>query len=105
MHVCFEPVPQHADGIANVVLRVERKFLRQDVQHFAIVGQSNAPRRFNGAAHILPLHVACARANSYGHAAAAVDPAHVPPGNTSDPPIPPEHPPPSPLLPPRAGSS
>ena len=37
------------------------KFLRQHVQHFAVFRQRDAPRRLDGAAHIVALNVARAR--------------------------------------------
>ncbi len=39
VHVGFEALADHTDGVADVVLRVEKKFLGQDVQHFAIFGK------------------------------------------------------------------
>ena len=38
--VRFQALADHADRVADVVLRVEEKFLRQHVQHFAIFGQT-----------------------------------------------------------------
>ncbi len=51
VHVRFEALADHADGVADIVLRVEKKFLRQDVQHFAIFRQAarRAPLRWRGA--------------------------------------------------------
>src|ERR1700722_189334 len=73
--VCFQPLADHADRVADIILRVERKFLRQHVQHFAVFGQLHAARGFDGPAHVVALHVA--RPRAYGNAAAAVDAAHM----------------------------
>ena len=58
MYVRLEPLAHHADRVANVVLRVEKKFLRQHVKDFAVFGQVYAASRFNRAANVFALHVA-----------------------------------------------
>src|SRR5271170_822770 len=75
VHVGFQALADHADRVADVILRVERKFLRQDVQNFAIFRQLHAAGSFDGAADVVALYVA--RARTYGDAAAAIDAAHV----------------------------
>ena len=75
MNVRLEPLPHHPDGVADVVLLVEKKFLRQHVQHFAVFRQRDALGRFDRAAHILALDVA--RPRSQRDPALAVDAAHV----------------------------
>ena len=75
MDVCFEALADHADRVADVVLLVQEKFLREDVQDFAIFRQLHAARCFDGAADVVALHVA--RARAYRDAAAAVYAADV----------------------------
>jgi hypothetical protein len=82
MHIGFEAMADHADGVANVVLRVEREFLRQHVQHLAVFRQRDAARGFDGATNVFALHVASAAAQ--GDAAAAVYAAHVAAGDAGD---------------------
>src|SRR5579872_4279037 len=65
----------HADGIANVVLGIEREFLRKYVQHFAIFRKGDATSRFDGATHIFALHVARTRPRPDRNSAAAVQSA------------------------------
>ena len=64
VHVDFEALADHADGVANIVLRVEQKFLREHVQHLAVFGQGDAARGIHGAANVFALHVARASAPS-----------------------------------------
>src|SRR5271168_1332795 len=78
--VGLEALADYADGVANVVLRVQRKFLREDVENFAVFRQLHAAGGFDGAAHVVTLHVARARAD--GDAAAAIDAAHVGAGDS-----------------------
>ena len=58
MHVDFELLADHADGIANAVLRVDQKFLREHVQDFAIFGKGDGARGIHGAAHVFALDIA-----------------------------------------------
>src|SRR5579863_40023 len=74
--VRLETLADHADGVADVVLRVERKLLRKNVQHFAILRQRYTAGRFDGAANVVALDVARPRAER--DPAAAVHAAHVP---------------------------
>src|SRR5580704_6362409 len=73
--VCLEALADHANRVADVVLRVERKFLRQDVQDFAVFRQLHAAGCFDRAAHVVALHVA--RARAYGDAATAIHTANM----------------------------
>src|SRR5271168_1525723 len=73
--VRFQALADHADCVADIILRVQRKFLREDVQDFAVFGQLHAAGGFDGAAHVVALHIA--RARAYGDAAAAIHAAHM----------------------------
>src|ERR1700722_2253409 len=75
MHVGFEALANHADGVADIVLRIQEKFLRQHVQDFAIFGKLHAASSFNGAANVVALNIAGTRAD--GDAAAAIYAADV----------------------------
>ena len=52
VNVGFEALADHADGVADAVLRIDEKFMRQHVEHFAIFGKRDVARRVDGAAHI-----------------------------------------------------
>ena len=82
VNVGFQALADHADGVADAVLRVDAKFMRQNVQHFAIVGKRNVARGVDSAAHIFALDVA--RARTKGDAAAAVHAAHMISGYPND---------------------
>ena len=58
MNVGFKALADHADGVANAVLRIHDKFLRQNVQDFAIFGQRDVARGIDGAADVVALDVA-----------------------------------------------
>src|SRR5271163_931981 len=73
--VCLQALTDHADGVADVVLGIERKFLGEDVQDFAGFRQLHAAGGFDGAAHVVALHIA--RARAYGDAATAIHTAHM----------------------------
>src|ERR1700691_3034791 len=75
VYVRLEALANHADRVADIILRVERKFLGQHVQHFAVFRQLHAAGSFDGAADVIALHVAWAGAD--GDSAAAIDAAHV----------------------------
>src|SRR5580704_87758 len=79
--VCLEALADHADRVADVILGVERKLLREDVQDFAVFRQLHAAGGFDGAAHVVTLHVA--RARAYGDAAAAVNATHMRAGDAN----------------------
>src|ERR1700733_3071769 len=80
MYVRLEALANHTDRVAHIILRVERKFLRQHVQHFAVFRQLHTAGRFDGATDVIALHVAGARAD--GDPAAAIDATHVRAGYT-----------------------
>ena len=44
--VGFEALADHADGVADIILGVKRKFLRKDVEHFAVFGKIARRERF-----------------------------------------------------------
>ena len=73
--VDFEALADHTDRVADVVLVIQEKFLREDVQDFAIFRQLHAAGGFDGPADVVALHVA--RARAYRDAAAAVYAADV----------------------------
>ena len=52
MHVDLEALADHSHRIANIVVRVEKKFLREHVQHHAILGQSDIARGIHGVANV-----------------------------------------------------
>ena len=62
VHVYFEALADHADGIADVVLLVDEKFLREHVQNFAVFRKRNGARGVHGAAHVLSFDIARAGA-------------------------------------------
>src|SRR5487761_221165 len=62
VNVRFQSLAHHSDGVANVILRVDVKFLRQDVKNFAIVRQADVFRGFDSAAHIVAMNIARALA-------------------------------------------
>ena len=75
MHVGFEALPDHADGVANTILRIDDKFVRKDVEDFAIFRERNVAGSVDGAAHVVAFDVA--RAIAKRHAAPTVDAADV----------------------------
>lgn len=58
MDVGFEALPDHADGVANAVLRIDHEFMRQNVEDFAVCWKRDVAGRIDGAAHIVALDVA-----------------------------------------------
>ena len=79
MHVYFQLLSDHSDGIADVVLVIDQKILREHVQDFAIVGQGDGARGVHGTAHVLFLDIA--RASAQRNAASAIHAAYVAAGN------------------------
>ena len=82
MHVDFEALADHAQRIANIVVRVEQKFLREHVQHDAILGKRDIARRIHGVANIVAIDVP--RAMPERDSAAAVHAANVAAGDADD---------------------
>ena len=64
MDVRFEALADHADGVADAVLAIENEFLREDVEDFAIFGETDIAGGFHGAADVVFLDVAGALAES-----------------------------------------
>ena len=79
VHVYFQALPDHADGIADVVLLVDQKFLRQHMQNFAVFGKRNGARGVHGPAHVLLFDIA--RAGAQRNSPSAIHSAHVAAGN------------------------
>ena len=79
VHVGFEALADHANRVADIVLRVEKKFLGQNVEDFAIFGKLHAAGGFDSATNIVTLNVT--RASADGDAAAAIDAADVDAGH------------------------
>jgi hypothetical protein len=73
MDVGFEALSDHADGVADSVLRIDREFMRQNVEDFAVCRKRDVASCIDGAAHIVTLDVA--RASAEADATAAVDAA------------------------------
>jgi hypothetical protein len=58
VHVDFELLADHADGIADAVLAIDDEFLREHVQDVAIFRKRDGARGVHGAAHVFALDVA-----------------------------------------------
>src|SRR5262249_332572 len=71
----FESLPDHADGVADAVVGIHDKFMRQDVEDFTILGEIDVTGRINGVTNILPLDIT--RAIAECNASARVEAAHV----------------------------
>src|SRR5580658_8581305 len=82
MDVGFETLADHADGVADAILRVHHKFVGEDVEDFAVFGKRNVTGGVDGAADVVAFNVAGAIAER--DAAAAVDAANVAAGYTDD---------------------
>jgi hypothetical protein len=80
--VDFQTLAYHAQGIADVVLRVEQKFLRKDVQHHAVLRQSDVARGIHGAPNVLAFDIP--GAVSQRDPAAAVHTANMTPGDSGN---------------------
>ena len=75
MDVSFEALANHTDGVADAILRVNHKFVREDVEDFAVFGKRDVAGGVDGAADVVPFDVAGAIAQS--DAATAIDAADV----------------------------
>src|SRR5437667_30565 len=82
MNVHFQPLANHADGVANAVLRIHHEFVRKDMKDFAVFGQGDVASGVDGAAHVFALDVS--RTLTQSDAAAAVYPAHVAAGDADE---------------------
>ncbi len=82
MDVHFEALADHSQRVANIVVRVEEKFLREHVQHDAILGKRDVARGIHGMANVVAVDVS--RAVAQRDSAAAVDAANVAAGHAGD---------------------
>src|SRR5271169_1688607 len=73
MNVCFEALADHADGVADSILRVHHKFVGEDVKDFAVYGKRDVACRVDGTTDVVAFDIA--RAIAEREAAAAVDSA------------------------------
>src|SRR5258708_11316990 len=80
VYVSFEALAHHADGVTDSIVRVHRKFVRQYVQNFAVLGKRDVAGGINRAANIFAFDIA--RTIAKRDAAAAVQSAHVAAGDT-----------------------
>ena len=79
MHINLEALPNHSHRVADTVLGIDHKLLRQHMQHLAIFRQGDIPSRFHSAPHVLAFDVS--RAMAQRNAAPVVHPADVAAGN------------------------
>ena len=82
MDVGFEALADHADGVADAVLRVNHKFVREDVKDFAVFGKRDVAGGVDGAANVVAFDIT--RAVAKCDAAAAVNTANVAAGYADD---------------------
>src|SRR5438874_13144809 len=75
VHIGFQPLSNHTDGITNAVVRVHGKFVRKHMKHFAVFRERNVASGVNGAANIFAFNIAWTIAES--HAAAAIQSANM----------------------------
>src|SRR5258708_25883229 len=80
MDVYFQPLAEHANGVANAALRIDNKFMRKDVQDFAVFRKRDVASSINGAADVFALDVS--RPVSQSDTAAAVYAAYVAAGDS-----------------------
>jgi hypothetical protein len=57
MNVGFQAMTDHADGVADAILRIYTELVRQNVQNFSVIGKRNVASRINRAAYIFPLDI------------------------------------------------
>src|SRR5215472_10737171 len=77
-----QALADHADGVANIALRVHEEFVREDVKHLAVFRKRNVACCIDGAAHIFALDIARARAEC--DSAAAVHAPHMASSHTDE---------------------
>src|SRR6266568_2042976 len=75
VNVGDEPLADHADGVADVILHVDDEFVRKDVKNFAIFRERDVAGGVHGAAHVFALDVA--RARTQRDAASAIHSANM----------------------------
>src|SRR5208282_4779043 len=81
VNVGFQPLADHADGIADAILGIHDELMRKDMQNFAVGGKRDVASGFNGTAHIVAFNVPGTRPQ--GDSAAAVHTANVAAGDTN----------------------
>ena len=82
MHVRFEMLADHSNGVADAVVRVHDKFVRKDVKNFTIFGKGDVARGVHGSLHVVAFDVA--RTIAERDAAAAVNAANVVAGDADE---------------------
>src|SRR5271155_3355858 len=70
MDVGFQSLADHSDRVANTLLRVHQKFVREDMEDLAVLGESDVARGINGAAHVFAFDIP--RTMPEGHASATI---------------------------------
>src|SRR5712692_11221552 len=80
MDVYFQPLADHADGVAYAILCIHNKFMRKNVQNFAVFRKCDVAGSIDGAADVFALDVS--RPMSKSDAAAAVYAAYVATGDS-----------------------
>src|SRR5262249_102570 len=73
--VGFETLADHAHGVPNSLLGIDRKFVGESVEDFAIFGERNVARGIDGPTHVIALNVAGTVAER--DATTAIQAAHV----------------------------
>src|SRR5262249_30618667 len=82
VNVGFETLAYHAESVADAVLGVNAKFVRENVQDFAVRRKRNVASGVDGTSNVVAFDVAGAIAER--DAAAAVDAAYVAAGYAND---------------------
>ena len=62
MDVGFQTLADHANGIADALLGVDQKFVREDVENLAVFGKRNVAGSVDGTAHVIAFDVTRAMA-------------------------------------------
>src|SRR5229473_2975672 len=78
----FQPLADHADGVAYAILSIHHEFMRKDVQDFAVFWKRDVTSGIDGAADVIALDVS--RPWTERDAAAAVYAAHVASGHSDE---------------------
>ena len=68
MDVGFEALANHADGVANSVLGIDREFMRKNVEDFAVFGKRDVAGRIDGTANVVSFDISGATAKRYASA-------------------------------------
>src|SRR5947207_4294920 len=80
MDVDFQPLADHADGVAYAILRIHHEFMGEHVQDLAVFWKRDIAGRIHGTAHVSALDIP--RTLSQSDAATAVYSAHVASGHS-----------------------